>query len=187
MVIDETPGRSWLVSASETLKGSSGVGADRSRSNRLTSSLVGQNLVPFEVTRYMATSLRFRNGFLAQELGSRGATSASRNMPDDQNETAFTLFFHIRNDEGEVVASKLFSMWRSSHTTLHTRVVWPGFLHPTGRHRAVHHGAQFFGERESLTGVTAVPGWYGRQDGTTVVDQSAERAPTLHQKSSDLT
>ncbi len=160
MVIDETPERSWLGERLETLKRvfwgcGTWVGPDQIASYLY---LVGQNLVPFEVTRDMAASLRFRNGFFAPTWFRREGDIRIADMPDDQNEQPFTLFFHIRNDEGKVVASKLFQYvalepYDSAHQGHAAE-----FLHP-GDGIGPSYVFQFFGERESLTGVTAVPGW----------------------------
>src|SRR3989344_5358261 len=65
--------------------------------------LRGQNLVPFEVTRFMAGSLRFQKGFFAPLPLSRVGDIRIADMPGDLNEQPFTLFFR-RNpkDEGKL-------------------------------------------------------------------------------------
>ncbi len=55
--------------------------------------LKGQNLVPFEVTRFMAGSLRFQRGFFAPLPLSRVGDIRIADMPGDLNEQPFTLFF----------------------------------------------------------------------------------------------
>lgn len=120
--------------------------------------LVGQNLVPFEVTRYMAWSLRFRNGFWAPTWLRKEGDVRIADMPDDQNEQPFTLFFHIRNDAGEIVASKLYQYVALEPYDAGHQGHAAELLHPADG-IGPSYVFQFFGERESLTGVTAVPGW----------------------------
>lgn len=160
MVLEEQAERGWLGERLETLKRvfwgcGTWIGPDQIATHPY---LVGQNLVPFEVTRYMASSLRFRNGFWAPTWLRREGDIRIADMPDDQNEQPFTLYFHIRDDEGKVVVSKLFQYvalepYDSAHQGHAAEL-----LHPADG-IGPSYMFQFFGERESLTGVTAVPGW----------------------------
>jgi hypothetical protein len=160
MVVNETPERSWLGERLETLKRvfwgcGTWIAPEQIASHQY---LTGQNIVPFEVTRYMAASLRFRNGFWAPTPLRKEGDIRIADMPDDQNEQPFTLFFHIRNDKGEIVSSKLYQyVALEPYDAAHQGHV-AELLHPADG-IGPSYVYWFFGERGSLTGVSAVPGW----------------------------
>ncbi len=55
--------------------------------------LLGQNLVPYEVSRNMAESFRFQNGFLAPFPGYHRGDIRIPDLPEDVNDQPFTVFF----------------------------------------------------------------------------------------------
>jgi len=64
-----------------------------------------QNIVPYEVSRYVANSFRFHDGFFAPFPGYHRGDIRIPNLPGDDNEQPFCLFFRFKDDVGE---SKLY-------------------------------------------------------------------------------
>ncbi len=61
--------------------------------------LRGQNLVPYEVGRYVAESFRFQNGFLAPFPGFHKGDLRIPDLPGDMNDQPFLLFFRFPGTE----------------------------------------------------------------------------------------
>ncbi len=119
--------------------------------------LVGQNIVPYEVTRYMAASLRFRAGFLAPMPWRKEGDLRISDLPEDVNQQPFTMHFTVR-DKGTEVASKLFHYFSLEPEAKDKQGLSVSFLAP-----ADGIGSSYtywnIGRRESLIGVTQVAGW----------------------------
>lgn len=64
--------------------------------------LVGQNLVPYAVTRFKAESLRFQAGFTGPMWFSRQGDIRIADMPEDVNEQPFTLYFKFQNGNAKL-------------------------------------------------------------------------------------
>lgn len=58
--------------------------------------LIGQNIMPYEVSRYMAMSLRFQEGFLAPLPITRHGDIRIADLPEDMNQQPFTIPFRIK-------------------------------------------------------------------------------------------
>lgn len=63
--------------------------------------LQGQNIVPYEVTRYNALSLGFQEGFTAKAPGYREGDLQIPNLPADMNQQPFTLFARMAEFGGQ--------------------------------------------------------------------------------------
>lgn len=57
--------------------------------------LVGQNLVPYEVSRHVANSFRFRYGYLAPFPATHYKDIRIPDLPGDVNDQPFTMYFHF--------------------------------------------------------------------------------------------
>jgi hypothetical protein len=57
--------------------------------------LVGQHVLPYAVSRYMAGSFRFQNGFLAPFPGFHEGDIRIPDMPEDVNDQPFTVSFRM--------------------------------------------------------------------------------------------
>jgi hypothetical protein len=64
--------------------------------------LLGQNLQPYEVTRFMAASLRFQAGFTGPMWFSRKGDLRIADMPEDVNQQPFTLYFNMPNGSAKL-------------------------------------------------------------------------------------
>ena len=119
--------------------------------------LVGQNIVPYEVTRFMAASTRFRAGLFAPMPWRREGDVRIADLPDDVNQQPFTLHFNVRH-KGALVAGKLYQHVslepeaddkQALATALLVPADWigPSYLY------------WYYGRDTSCTGVTAIGGY----------------------------
>lgn len=114
--------------------------------------LQGQNLVPYKVSRYIAHSLRFQNGFWAPFPGYHLGDIRIPDLPEDVNEQPFTIYFEF---EGEQPADKLYHYfalepYQADKQGLNTSLFVPadgvGDVYTYTHHR----------KNEALTGVSAI-------------------------------
>ena len=61
--------------------------------------LKGQNVMPYTVSRFMAQSLRFQEGFLGPLPGNRVGDLRIADLLDDMNQQPFTLYFNMKKGE----------------------------------------------------------------------------------------
>ena len=119
--------------------------------------LVGQNIVPFEVTRFMAASTRFRAGLAAPMPWRREGDVRIADLPDDVNQQPFTLYFNVW-DKGTAVATKLFHYFALEPEAAANQGLATSMLAPAdgiGPAYLYWH----FGRSDSCMGVSAVSGW----------------------------
>jgi hypothetical protein len=119
--------------------------------------LRGQNIVPYEVTRYMAASTRFRAGLEAPMPWRKEGDIRIADLPEDVNQQPFTMFFNIRM-KGKVVDSKLFHYYALEPEAADKQGLATSFLAPAdgiGPSYVYWH----FGSGASCIGVTAVGSW----------------------------
>lgn len=113
--------------------------------------LVGQNLVPYEVTRFMATSLRFQAGFFGPLRFSRVGDMRIADVPEDVNQQPFTLFFRKAGEKD----GKLYQYFAMEPKDEDKQGLSTSFWFPAdgiGRPLAYRH----FQHHEAPLGVTAV-------------------------------
>lgn len=63
--------------------------------------LVGQNIVPYDVSRYLAESFRFKGGFWAPAIGHWGDIRIP-DMPEDKNPQPYTVFATWDGEQGKL-------------------------------------------------------------------------------------
>lgn len=116
--------------------------------------LRGQNIVPYEVTRVAAESLRFRAGFFAPTRWVREGDLRIADLAESPNRQPFALYFTVQT--GTQSVSKLFHYVSLEPRDVSSRGLAVSYWAPAdgiGPSFMYHH----FGRRESLTGPTAVP------------------------------
>jgi len=114
--------------------------------------LGGQNLVPYEVGRYVAQSFRFQNGFFAPFPGFHRGDVRIPDLPSDANDQPFILFFRFAKDKGESKLYQYFALepYEESRQGLNTSILFPAdSVGPIG---VYHHSRK----NEALIGVSAV-------------------------------
>lgn len=57
--------------------------------------LIGQNNIPYEMTRFMASSFKFQDGLTAPMFWNRQDVVEIADLPEGVNQQPFTLFFHM--------------------------------------------------------------------------------------------
>jgi hypothetical protein len=114
-----------------------------------------QNTMPYEVSRYIATSLRFQNGFLAPMPWYHKGDVRIPDLPGDQNDQPFCTYFKFLESSGKVREEKLthyFALepYHDTKQGLNTSVFVPA--DGIGRVKVYQH----YKVNEALTGVSAI-------------------------------
>lgn len=111
--------------------------------------LVGQNIVPYDVSRYAAESFRFKNGFWAPAPGWHRGDIRIPDMKEDKNPQPYTVF---ATWDGEA-AGKLWHYFGLEPWSAKQGLVLSLFAPADGLGpmRAVHH------DKQGLFGVSTVP------------------------------
>jgi len=111
--------------------------------------------VPVEVSRFMASSIRFQNGLWAPQKWRKEGDIRIPDLPEDVNPQPFTLFFNVRMGEREF--SKLYHYFGLEPSDPDKQGLAVSLWVPAdgiGPSYVYRH----FGRSESLTGVSAVGG-----------------------------
>lgn len=90
--------------------------------------LVGQNLVPYKVVRFAAESLRFQSGFFAPMPGYHINDLRLPDLPGDENELPFGIYFHFGDKMKERNKLYLYSSlvpWDETKRGLNTSLLYP--------------------------------------------------------------
>jgi len=114
--------------------------------------LVGQNIVPYDVSRYMANSFRFQDGFFGPMPWSHQGDVRTPNLPADVNDQPFTTYFEEVSDRpGTLYHYFALEPYDIQKQGLSVSLIVPadGFGSQVYAYRHFLHG-------ESLTGVSAV-------------------------------
>ena len=115
--------------------------------------LHGQNLLPREISRFIANSFRFEEGFFGPLPGRHKGDIRIPDLADDRNNQPFTVYFDCT---GLACESKLYQYlalqpWGEGLEGLNT-----GVLVPSDGENVVY-ALRHYKEKEGLIGVTAVP------------------------------
>lgn len=114
--------------------------------------LRGQNLVPQRVSQYMANSFRYQNGFFAPFPGYHLGDVRIPNMPGDENDQPFTIFFRFHSGEAPDMLYHYFALepFHEEKQGLNTSLFIPSDGSPVV-YTYSHHK-----RNEALTGVSAI-------------------------------
>lgn len=114
--------------------------------------LRGQNLVPYEVGRYVAKSFRFQNGFFAPFPGFHRGDVRIPDLPSDMNDQPFITFFRFKEGQGESKLYQYFALepYEESRQGLNTSILFPA--DGVGPIWAYYHSKR----NESLVGVSTI-------------------------------
>ena len=114
--------------------------------------LRGQNLVPYEVGRYVAESFRFQDGFFAPLPGFHHGDVRIPDLPSDVNNQPFITFFRFPEGIGESKLYQYFALepYEESHQGLNTSILFPA--DNVGPIMVYHHSKR----NEALVGVSTV-------------------------------
>lgn len=114
--------------------------------------LRGQNLVPHRVSRYRANSFRYQNGFFAPFPGYHLGDVRIPNMPGDENDQPFTIFFRFPGGETPDMLYHYFALepFHEEKQGLNTSLFIPADGAPVV-YTYSHHR-----RNEALTGVSAI-------------------------------
>lgn len=113
--------------------------------------LTGQNLVPYEVTRYMADSFRFQRGLLAPLPGYHDGDIRIPDQPEDLNPQPFAIYVEaLPGEPGQFVHSFSLEPYGPERQGTNTMLYTPGDGHP------VVYAYRFQDRGESFPGVSTV-------------------------------
>lgn len=111
--------------------------------------LVGQNVVPQEVSRFVANSFRFQQGFLAPMPGYHLGDVRIPDLPGDYNDQPFTAYFNF-GDKGKLYHYFALEPFQDDKQGLNTSVFAPA--DGIGDVKVYRHHER----GEALTGVSAI-------------------------------
>lgn len=117
--------------------------------------LRGQNTVPYEVTRFMAASLRFQAGFLAPLPGSRIGDIRIADLPDDVNQQPFTTYLKMPTQVSQAGTNKLYHAFALEPSDEDKRGLATSFFAPADGIGPVY-AYRHFARNEAPLGVSAV-------------------------------
>lgn len=89
--------------------------------------LRGQNLVPYEVGRYVAQSFRFQNGFLAPLPGIHSGEVRIPDLPGDANDQPFVTYFRFAGSDEDSKLYQYFALepYEEVRKGLNTSIFFP--------------------------------------------------------------
>lgn len=115
--------------------------------------LVGQNIVPYEVSRYIANSFRFQNGFFGPMPWNHQGDVRIPDLPADVNDQPFTTYFEQVVDR----PGMLYHYFALEPYDVNKQGLSVSLLIPADRSRNVVYTYKHTNhEGESLTGVSAI-------------------------------
>jgi len=114
--------------------------------------LRGQNLVPYEVGRYVAQSFRFQNGFFAPFPGFHRGDIRIPDLPSDVNDQPFITFFRFpgASDKSKLYQYFALEPYEEVRQGLNTSILFPA--DNVGPIRVYHHSKR----NEALVGVSTI-------------------------------
>lgn len=115
--------------------------------------LRGQNLVPHRVSRYVANSFRYKAGFFAPFPGYHLGDIRIPDMPGDQNDQPFTIFFRFAPQVAPAMLYHYFALEPFHHAK--QGLSMSIFIPSDGSRTVYTYSHQK--KNEALTGVSAIP------------------------------
>lgn len=114
--------------------------------------LCGQNLVPYQVGRYVAESFRFQNGFFAPFPGFHRGDIRIPDLQSDINNQPFITFFRFEKGQGESKLYQYFALepYEETRQGLNTSILFPA--DNVGPIKVYYHSKR----NETLVGVSTI-------------------------------